>query len=151
MKNSPLKSTSPQSVVISPGFSIPLSEIGFRSSRSGGPGGQNVNKVESRVELMFDVKRSGSLSSDRREKIAVVLSSRIDSNGILHLTSQKSRSQWQNKEYVLAEFCRLLKAAIKPSKKRVHTHPSKAVKEKRLKEKKKTSEKKKARSAVSIE
>jgi ribosome-associated protein len=128
-----------------------MSEIVFRSSRSSGPGGQNVNKVESRVELIFDVKRSPSLSDEHREKILATVGNKIDSNGLLHMTSQRSRSQWQNKETVIAGLIRLLRAATKPAKKRLHTHPSKAIKEKRLKEKRITSEKKKTRSRIGPE
>jgi len=133
------------SLRVSPQLVIPLSEITFRSSRSSGPGGQNVNKVESRVELIFDVNNSRSLTDQQRRKISTALRNKIDSDGILHLTSQRSRSQWENKETVLAEFSRLIRSAVKPAKKRIRTHPSNAVKEKRLKEKKVVSEKKKMR------
>ncbi len=139
------------SIQVTQRLSIPLSEISFRSSRSGGPGGQNVNKVESRVELIFDINNSPSLSDEQRLTISRLLKNKIDTNGILHLTSQRSRSQWENKEIVLAEFSSLLRTAIKPIKKRIRTRPSKAVKEKRLKEKKIVSEKKKTRSSVNRE
>jgi ribosome-associated protein len=139
------------SIQVTQQLAIPLSEISFRSSRSGGPGGQNVNKVESRVELMFDINSSTSLSEQQRTKILTALKNKIDSNGILHLTSQKSRSQWENKETVLSEFARLLRIAIKPSKRRIRTRPSKAVKEKRLKEKKIVSRKKQIRSGFDTE
>ncbi len=141
----------PNIVQITPHLGIPLSEIRFRSSRSSGPGGQNVNKVESRVELIFDVGSSRWFSNEQRQRISVALRNKIDANGILHLTSQQSRSQWENKEMVIAEFARLLTMAIKPAKKRIRTHPSKAVKEKRLKEKKLTSEKKRERKGITPE
>ncbi len=136
---------------VTPQLAIPLSEISFRSSRSGGPGGQNVNKVESRVELTFDIVNSQSLSDVQRAKVSKALRNKIDSNGILHLTSQKSRSQWENKETVLTEFSRLLKTAIKPSKKRIRTHPSKAVREERLKEKRIIARKKRTRGRFDLE
>ena len=134
-------------VQITETLSIPFSEIKFRTSRSGGPGGQNVNKVESRVELIFDLMNSPSLSGWQREKIFGRLKNKIDSDGILHLTSQVSRSQWENKELVLTDFARLLRAALKPAKKRIPTHPTKTAKEKRLKKKKILAEKKKLRSS----
>lgn len=133
-------------LVISNGTIIPFSELRFRTSRSGGPGGQNVNKVESKVELLFDIAGSPSLTESQRARVRSRLRNRIDSTGILHLSSQSSRSQWENREIVAAEFIRLMAAAMRPKKKRVKTHPSKASKEKRLKAKKKLSEKKRLRS-----
>jgi ribosome-associated protein len=133
-------------VIIMTGVVIPASELEFRTSRSGGPGGQNVNKVESKVELLFDVSKSPSLSAEQRARLFARLGNRIDSDGILHLSSQVSRSQWENKETVVSEFAGLLKAALKPVKKRVKTRPSRNSREKRLKKKKIHSEKKKSRS-----
>ncbi|HQT90867.1 MAG TPA: alternative ribosome rescue aminoacyl-tRNA hydrolase ArfB [Candidatus Kryptobacter bacterium] len=133
-------------VIIMPGVVVPASELEFRTSRSGGPGGQNVNKVESKVELLFDVSKSSSLSDAQRARLFSRLGNRIDTDGVLHLSSQVSRSQWENKEIVVSEFARLLKAALKPVKKRVKTRPSKTSREKRLKRKKIHSEKKKSRS-----
>lgn len=130
---------------ISEDILIPFSELSFRTSRSGGPGGQNVNKIESRVELKFDVEHSPALSDEQRVKVLTHLRNKVDSKGILHLVSQSSRSQWENKEIVVAEFSRLLGAALKPVKKRIPTRPSKVVKEKRLKKKRILSEKKKLR------
>jgi ribosome-associated protein len=133
------------------GLVVRDSEIDFRTSRSGGPGGQNVNKVESKVELLFDVSNSPSLTDGQRNRIFSRLRNRIDSDGVLHLSSQSSRSQWENKERVVAEFVRLLRAALKPAKKRVKTRPSKSSKEKRLKKKKILSEKKRLRGRWGVE
>lgn len=128
-------------------LSVPMSELKFRTSRSGGPGGQNVNKVSSKVELLFDVKNSDIFSESIRERILGRLAKRIDSAGVLHLVSQSSRSQLENKERVISEFARLMRSALKPVKKRIPTHPTKAAKEKRLKRKKIVAEKKKMRNA----
>ncbi|HUI31598.1 MAG TPA: alternative ribosome rescue aminoacyl-tRNA hydrolase ArfB [Candidatus Acidoferrales bacterium] len=141
----------PGFIKVSSQLVIPFSEISFRSSRSGGPGGQNVNKVESRVELIFNVNDSQSLSDEQRSKILVSLKNKIDLKGILHLTSQKSRSQWENKETIIAEFVRVIRAAINPVKKRIRTRPSNAVKEKRLREKRMISEKKRIRKTFDSE
>lgn len=138
-------------VFILPGVVIPFSELDFHTSRSGGPGGQNVNKVESKVELRFNIAATPSLSEPHRARVFDRLGSRIDSDGILHLYSQSSRSQWENKELVVLEFARLLRSALKPVKKRVKTHPSGASKEKRLKRKRIRSEKKILRSAKGLD
>jgi len=132
-------------------LAIPFSEITFRTSRSAGPGGQNVNKVESRVELLFDVGHSSTLSVDERSRIFTKLKNKIDSIGILHLTSQFSRSQWENKEIVVREFARLLRLALRQEKKRIVTKPSKISREKRLKKKKMHSERKKLRQSPPID
>ncbi len=132
-------------------LAVPLSKISFRTSRSAGPGGQNVNKVESRVELLFDVERSAIFSHEQLAGIFLKLKNKIDSKGILHITSQSSRSQWENKEIALEEFVRLLKSSLKPAKKRISTKLSKVAKEKRLKKKKIHSEKKRMRSGINLE
>ncbi len=124
---------------------IPMSEVRFRTSRSGGPGGQNVNKLETRVELEFDVGSSPSLSDQQRSRILEALASRIDSAGILRVVSSESRSQWQNKQLAIEKFAKLLRKAITPRKKRIQTRPSKSSRERRMEQKKRQSEKKKLR------
>ena len=122
------------------------SEFRFSASRSGGPGGQNVNKVSTKVELRFHVTRSNLLSEEEKEMILDKLKSRINAEGELVLASQSERSQLKNKEKVIERFYILITKALTPEKERKHTKPSKASKEKRLKEKKATAEKKKLRS-----
>ncbi len=130
---------------------IPSTELSLRTSRSGGPGGQNVNKVESKVELLFDVRNSASLTDKERHIIFDRLGNKIDSDGILHISSQISRSQLENREIVVSQFIRVLRIALKPVKKRVPTRPTKTSREKRLKNKKITGERKKMRSARIID
>lgn len=119
-----------------------LSEIVFTASRSGGPGGQNVNKVNSKVTLKLDVINSSLLSAEQKEIIAKKLASRLTGEGVLLLTSQDKRSQLQNKEAVIAKLNHLLIKAFTPAKARKPTQPSKAAKQKRINEKKQRSEKK---------
>jgi len=126
-------------------LSIPVSELQFRFSTSSGPGGQHVNKAETRVTLLFDVANSDSLAEVEREQVMQRLASRIDSSGVLQISSQASRSQHQNRETAVARFQQLLAEALKPRRQRRKTRPGRAAVEKRLAEKKKRSQKKQER------
>ena len=130
---------------ISKTISIPLSELSFRFSRSSGPGGQHANKAETRVELLFDVANSPSLTDAQRRQVMRRLSNRVDSDGVLHVTSQATRSQKENRERAIERFQQLLERALQPKKKRKKTNPSKSADERRLREKKRRSEIKKLR------
>ena len=132
-------------VVINNSLTIPKSELRFRFARSGGPGGQNVNKVETRVELLFDITNSPSLRDDQRQTIIAHMKSRVDTEGMLHVIAQASRSQWKNREDAVERFADLLRGALKPKKKRIATKISKAKKHKRLDEKKRRGEIKRMR------
>ena len=132
-------------LVITSRLSIPMSEIEFRTSRSSGPGGQNVNKLETRVELLFDVARSSSLTDEQRDLLFSRLKSNIDKEGVLRVVSQESRSQWKNKQEAIEKFVQLLRDALKPRKIRRKTTATPLSREKRLMEKKRVSEKKSMR------
>jgi len=132
-------------LVITSRLSIPMSEIEFRTSRSSGPGGQNVNKLETRVELLFDVARSSSLNDEQRDLLFSRLKSNIDREGVLRTVSQESRSQWKNKQEAIEKFVQLLRDALKPRKIRRKTTATPLSREKRLMEKKLVSEKKRMR------
>jgi ribosome-associated protein len=123
-------------------------EFNFTASRSSGPGGQNVNKVSTRVELRFDVKGSALLSEDEKEIILARLSNKINSQGELIIVAQKDRSQLKNREKVIEIFYTLFVKALTPVKKRKPTKPSRAVKERRLEEKQIQSEKKERRKKI---
>ncbi len=125
---------------------IPASEVHFQFARSGGPGGQNVNKVETRVELLFDVSRSTALNDEQREQLMRNLQSKIDGEGILHVVSQESRSQWKNREVAVEKFIALLAHALKPRKKRRKTRRPAESNERRLEIKRRRSELKRQRS-----
>jgi ribosome-associated protein len=120
-------------------------EFTLTASRSSGPGGQNVNKVSTKVELRFNVIQSTLLSSEEKEIIQDKLASKINSEGEIILVSQSERSQFKNKEIGIEKFYALLKKALTPVKKRKPTKPSLAAKEKRLEEKRIRSEKKERR------
>ena len=117
-------------------------EFKFSASRSSGPGGQNVNKVSTKVELRFHVASSLLLSDAEKEMIADKLASKINMAGELILVSQSERSQLKNKERVVEKFYILISKALTPKKKRKATKPSKASREERLETKRKQSEKK---------
>jgi ribosome-associated protein len=120
-------------------------ELVYTTSRSGGPGGQNVNKVSSKVTLLFDVGKSDVLSEEEKNTIFDKMSSRLTREGVLILSSQESRSQIQNKETVIQKFDDLLEKAFKKKKSRKATRPSKGSVQDRIKKKKVHGEKKKWR------
>lgn len=111
-------------------------ELTFRTSRSGGRGGQNVNKVETKVELIWDCTNSNSFSEAEKQKLLKRMQNRFDSVNIFHLHSQTERTQYGNKLKVIAQFDRLVEKALIERKKRIPTKISPAKKEKRLKSKK---------------
>ncbi len=130
--------------------SIPSSELRFRFSRSSGPGGQHVQKSSTRVELLFDVRNSPSLTEEQKQRLLGRLGGYVDSSGTLHLVSQSGRSQWRNREEVVARFQALLQRALAARKRRRATRPSAAARERRLREKRHRSEIKKGRGKVGV-
>ena len=128
-----------------PTSSLLFSEFEFLTSRSSGPGGQNVNKVNTKVTLRFDVPNSQILTIEEKEIIKQKLITRLTTENVLILTSQEKRSQLQNKESVLAKFDKLLIKAFEKKKTRKSTRPSKGAIQNRIQKKKQNSEKKKWR------
>jgi len=120
-------------------------ELSFKTSRSGGAGGQHVNKVSSKVELIFDVNKSLQFNEEQKSIIFFKLANRIDNEGLLHLQCDETRSQLKNKEIVVERLINLLETALKPVKKRKPSKPSKSSIRKRLESKKKLSDKKGSR------
>ncbi len=124
-----------------------LSEIKFSTSRSSGPGGQNVNKVNTKVSLRWNVVESAILLPDQKELLLKKWATRLTVDGALLIVSQEKRSQLQNKEDALGKLNQLLKEAFAKRKKRKKTKPSKDAVQKRLSQKKINSDKKKTRRA----
>ena len=120
-------------------------ELRFKTSRSGGKGGQNVNKVETKVELIFDITNSNAFTETEKSLLKSKLSNRITSDGIIKIISQSNRSQYLNKVDSSDKLFELIEIALKKVKKRKQIKLSQAEKEKRLQGKKKTAEKKSSR------
>ena len=120
-------------------------ELSFKTSRSGGAGGQHVNKVSTKVELLFNVNNSNVLTANQKEILHAKLSNRISNDGILHLQCDETRTQLKNKEIVVKRFVNMVKEALKPVKKRRQSKPTRSSIKKRLESKKKLSQKKDSR------
>ena len=129
-----------------PGIAIPEDELRFAASRSGGPGGQNVNKVSSRVTLMFDLEASTTLSDAHKRKIRETLSARINKDGVLRIVSQRTRSQELNRSDTIERFSDLIRRALTPRRLRVKTRMPAVAHERRIEAKKKRASVKQARS-----
>jgi ribosome-associated protein len=136
---------------ITPDLRIPLAELDYRASRSGGPGGQHVNTSSTRIEVWWDVAGSPSLSPQQRELLLQRLGPRLDSEGRLRLVSSGSRSQLRNKEDVTERLRTVVAAALAVRKKRKATKPSPAAKAARLASKRRQGEKKTYRRAPEID
>jgi ribosome-associated protein len=117
-------------------------EFIFNASRSSGPGGQNVNKVSTKVELRFNIPDSILLLEEEKQILLIRLTNKINSEGFLIIVSQSERSQLKNKERTIEKFYLLISKSLTPVKKRKHTKPGMAAKEKRLEDKKLNAEKK---------
>lgn len=126
-------------------LAIPDEDVTFVTSRSGGPGGQNVNKLETRVTLRFDLAGSAALSEEQKLRLRERLATRITRDGILQITSQRHRTQGGNREAAVERFAELLRENLKEEEPRRKTRPSRAAKARRLDEKRRQSQRKRER------
>ena len=123
-------------------------ELVFKATRSSGKGGQHVNKVSSRIELLFDLSKSALLSRDEKRRIRKQLKNKISKDGILRIVCQTSRSQLKNKKLAIQRFETLMENALQVEKERIPVKPTKGMIEKRLRKKQQQSEKKAMRKKV---
>ena len=129
-------------------LAIPLSEVRFQFSRSGGPGGQNVNRRETRVELLFDLRQSPSLSDGQRVRLLQRLAPYVDGEGILRIVVTTERSQLRNRQEALERFVRLLQQGLRVPRRRLPTQPSARAMAQRLEGKRQRSAIKQGRRSV---
>lgn len=124
---------------VTPELAIPRSELEYRATRSGGPGGQHVNTSSTRVELLWDLTGSQAITDEQRQRLRSKLVSRLDADGRVRVVANGRRSQRQNRHDAEERLAALIKYALHVPKKRRPTKPTRASREKRLAEKKRRS------------
>lgn len=135
----------PDVILINENLALPAAELQFRFTTGGGPGGQHVNKTATRVTLLFDVAASPSLDEETRARLLDRLAGRLDRRGVLQISAQESRSQWQNREAAVARLQALLAEALVEQPERRPTRPSRRARQERLDDKRRRSTLKQAR------
>ncbi len=126
-------------------LSIPHTELQFRATRSGGPGGQHVNTSSTRVELLWDLQNSTVVDDATRDRLMRKLANRLDAEGMVRVVASESRSQQQNRAAAEERLVEIVRQALVVPKPRRKTKPSRAARERRLEEKRQHSERKKRR------
>ena len=138
-------------IEIKDGIEISEGSIVFKFSRSGGPGGQSVNKVNTRVTVLFDVANCESFSDEQKKRVLARLSTRANKDGVIRVVSQKFRTQKANRRVAIERLCELLREALRKKPVRKKTKVPEAVKRRRLEEKKRRSMLKRQRAEKSFD
>jgi len=136
-------------LVINDRVTVPARDLSWTASRASGPGGQNVNKVATKVTLRFDLRGTEALTRAQKGRLRKLAGRRIDAQGALTINAQAERSQRQNLERARDGLRKLVRRALVPPKRRVETKPTRASKRKRLENKRRRGDQKKARGKVS--
>ena len=140
--------TSTKDLVITARLLVPASDLSWSASRASGPGGQNVNKVATKVTLRFDLRRTDSLTRAQKARLRKLAGRRLDAQGVLMINAQAGRSQRQNLERARDGLRKLIRKALVAPKRRIGTKPSRASKRRRLESKRRRGERKKARGKI---
>jgi len=130
---------------VSPRLAIPRTELTYRATRAGGPGGQHVNTSSTRIELLWDLNGSAAIDDEQRDRLRLKLGPRLDSDGNVRIVASDHRSQRQNRLAAEERLTALVRHALVVPKKRRPTKPTRAAKERRLSEKKRRAERKRER------
>jgi ribosome-associated protein len=138
-------------IQVTPGVVIPESEISERFVRASGPGGQNVNKVATAVELRFDPSQSSTLSADARARLRVLAGSRMTADGVLVIDARRFRTQAQNRDDARERLADLVRRALIVPRRRRRTKPGKAAVERRIESKKRRADTKRGRGRIDDE
>jgi ribosome-associated protein len=138
-------------ITVAPGVEIPDSDLSVAFTRSAGPGGQNVNKVASAVQLRFALATNTTLRADVKSRLRAIAGHRVTDDGELLIVARESRSQEQNRRHAEERLADLIRRALVPPKKRVATRPTRASRERRLEIKNRSQKTKRLRGKVRFE
>ena len=136
---------SDEGIVVSPALIIPASELTFRASRAGGPGGQHVNTSSTRIELLWDLTNSKVVTDEMRSRLLEKLAARLDASGMVRVVASDRRSQAQNRDAAAERLGKIVKQALVVPRKRRKTRPTAASREQRLSDKRRQRDRKRER------